>query len=49
MGGGGEKKVEKESKLVIRSKQVQSNLDYPDLSNPDFSIIRTFSLLPILS
>ena len=27
---------------------VQSNLDYPDLDYPDFSIIRTFSLVPIL-
>ena len=26
--------------------QVQSNLDYPDLDYPDFSIIRTFSLVP---
>ena len=25
---------------------VQSNLDYPDLDYPDFSIIRTFSLVP---
>ena len=25
---------------------VQSNLDYPDLDCPDFSIIRTFSLVP---
>ena len=28
---------------------VQSNLDYPYLDYPDFSIIRTFSLVPILS
>ena len=27
---------------------IQSNLDYPDLDYPDFSIIRTFSLVPIL-
>ena len=27
---------------------VQSNLDYPDLDYPDFSIIRTFSLVPFL-
>ena len=26
---------------------IQSNLDYPDLDYPDFSIIRTFSLVPI--
>ena len=26
--------------------EVQSNLDYPDLDYPDFSIIRTFSLVP---
>ena len=25
--------------------RVQSNLDYPDLDYPDFSIIRTFSLV----
>ena len=25
---------------------LQSNLDYPDLDYPDFSIIRTFSLVP---
>ena len=25
---------------------IQSNLDYPDLDYPDFSIIRTFSLVP---
>ena len=29
--------------------QVQSNLDYPDLDYPDFSIIRTFSLVPFFS
>ena len=29
-------------------KLLQSNLDYPDLDYPDFSIIRTFSLVPIL-
>ena len=28
---------------------VQSNLDYPDLDYPDFSIIRTFSLVPFFS
>ena len=28
---------------------IQWNLDYPDLDYPDFSIIRTFSLVPILS
>ena len=26
--------------------RLQSNLDYPDLDYPDFSIIRTFSLVP---
>ena len=26
---------------------IQSNLDYPNLDYPDFSIIRTFSLVPI--
>ena len=26
--------------------QVQSNLNYPDIDYPDFSIIRTFSLVP---
>ena len=30
-------------------KMVQSNLDYPDLDYPDFSIIRTFSLVPFFS
>jgi len=28
---------------------VKSNLDYPDLDHPDFSIIRTFCLVPIWS
>ena len=28
---------------------LQSNLDYPDLDYPEFSIIQTFSLVPILS
>ena len=28
---------------------VQSKLDYPDLDHPDFSIIRTVSLVPILN
>ena len=28
---------------------VQSNLDYPDLDYPDFSIIRTFPLVPFFS
>ena len=28
---------------------IQSNLDYPDLDYPDFSIIRTFSLVPFFS
>ena len=28
---------------------VQSNLDYPDLDYPDFSIIWTFSLVPVWS
>ena len=27
----------------------QSNLDYPDIDYPDFSIIRTFSLVPFFS
>ena len=37
--------------LVSISKQlkIQSNLDYPDLDYPDFSIIRTFSLVPFFS
>ena len=35
--------------LVLKKFLVQSNLDYPDLDYPDFSIIRTFSLVPILS
>ena len=29
--------------------EVQSNLDYPDLDYPDFSIIRTFSVVPFFS
>ena len=29
--------------------KVQSNLDYPDLDYPDFSIIRTFSLVSFFS
>ena len=29
--------------------QIQSNLDYPDVDYPDFSIIRTFSLVPFFS
>ena len=28
---------------------LQSNLDYPDIDYPDFSIIRTFSLVPFFS
>ena len=28
---------------------IQANLDYPDLDYPDFSIIRTFSLVPFFS
>ena len=28
---------------------IQSNLDYPDLDYPDFSIIQTFSLVPFFS
>ena len=28
---------------------VQSNLDYPDLDYPDFSIIQTFPLAPFFS
>ena len=28
---------------------IQSNLDYPDLDYPDFSIIRTFSLVPFFT
>ena len=33
--------------VIINS--IQSNLDYPDLDYPDFSIIRTFSLVPFFS
>ena len=29
--------------------EVQSNLGYPDIDYPDFSIIRTFSLVPFFS
>jgi len=29
--------------------EVQLNLDYPDIDYPDFSIIRTFSLVPFFS
>ena len=29
--------------------EIQSNLDYPDIDYPDFSIIRTFSLVPFFS
>ena len=29
--------------------ELQSNLDYPDLDYPDFSIIRTFFLVPFFS
>ena len=32
-----------------RNFQVQSNLDYPDLDYPDYSIIQTFFLVPIIS
>ena len=35
-----------EFKLLLA---LQSNLDYPDLDYPDFSIIRTFSLVPFFS
>ena len=34
---------------VLFTCTVQSNLDYPDLDYPDFSIIRTFSLVPFSS
>ena len=37
------------SNLISESVAVQSNLDYPDLDYPDFSIIRTFSLVPFFS
>ena len=30
----------------LNNMTLQSNLDYPDLDYPDFSIIRTFSLVP---
>ena len=30
-------------------KILQSNLDYPGIDYPDFSIIRTFSLVPFFS
>ena len=35
--------------LATSNKLVQSNLDYLDLDYPDFSIIRTFPLVPIWS
>ena len=35
--------------LLEQGFKVQSNLDYPDLDYPDFSIIRTFSLVPFFS
>ena len=35
--------------LTHASFVVQWNLDYPDLDYPDFSIIQTFSLVPIWS
>ena len=46
------KKITK-TRLIIPTNRkliyVQSNLDYPDLDYPDFSIIRTFSLVPFFS
>ena len=36
-------------RVKINRNRIQSNLDYPDLEYPDFSIIRTFSLVPIWS
>ena len=33
--------------FIVVKKEIQSNLDYPDLDYPDFSIIRTFFLVPI--
>ena len=35
--------------LVCHFLNLQSNLDYPDLDYPDFSIIRTFSQVPFFS
>ena len=39
--------VKTREKSKFCSRTVQSNLDYPDLDYPDFSIIRTFSLVSI--
>ena len=33
----------------LKAFPVQLNLDYPDIDDPDFSIIRTFSLVPFFS
>ena len=46
IGTGTDVAVEAADVVLIK---VQSNLDYPDLDYPDFSIIRTFSLVPFFS
>ena len=44
-----ERRAPGQCNVIINSigDKLQSNLDYPDLDYPDFSIIRTFSLVPI--
>ena len=39
----------KKFRFMFERRVLQSNLDYPDLDYLDFSIIRTFSLVPIFS